>query len=235
MDVTDRKLAEEAMADVGRRLIEAHEEERTRIGRELHDDINQRLALVVIELEQWDQERSKSEVERHEHVAHVKERLSDLGQDIQALSHRLHSSKLDYLGLMVAARSFCRELSEKQKVEIDFTHEGLSDIVPKEISLCLFRILQEALQNAVKHSGVRHFTVRLEGTRADIHLTISDDGVGFDQHDALSGRGLGLISMRERIQLVKGEISITSQPARGTRVFARVPVEAEERRTKLAG
>src|SRR5207302_1179116 len=110
MDVTDRKLAEEAMADVGRRLIEAHEEERTRIGRELHDDINQRLALVVIELEQWDQERSKSEVERHEHVAHVKERLSDLGQDIQALSHRLHSSKLDYLGLMVAARSFCREL-----------------------------------------------------------------------------------------------------------------------------
>jgi PAS domain S-box-containing protein len=235
IDVTDRKQAEEAMADVGRKLIEAHEEERTRIGRELHDDINQRLALVVIELEQWGQERSKSEVKRHEHIAHVKERLSDLGHDIQALSHRLHSSKLDYLGLMVAARSFCRELSEKQKVEIDFTHEGLPDIVPKEISLCLFRILQEALQNAVKYSGVRRFTVRLEGTPAEIHLTISDDGVGFDPHNAFSGQGLGLISMRERIQLVKGEISITSQPARGTTVFARVPVKEEESRTKLAG
>jgi signal transduction histidine kinase len=107
--------------------------------------------------------------------------------------------------------------------------------VPKEISLCLFRILQEALQNAVKYSGVRRFTVRLEGTPAEIHLTISDDGVGFDPHNAFSGQGLGLISMRERIQLVKGEISITSQPARGTTVFARVPVKEEESRTKLAG
>ena len=171
IDITDRKLAEEAMADIGRRLIEAHEEERTWIGRELHDDINQRLALAVIELEQWGQEHSKSEVESHEHIAHVKQRLSDLGKDVQALSHRLHSSKLDYLGLTVAASSFCRELSEKQRVEIDFTHEGMPGTVPKEISICLFRILQEALQNAVKYSGVRHFRVKLEGTSAEIQLT----------------------------------------------------------------
>jgi len=235
IDVTDRKLAEEAMADIGSRLIEAHEEERTWIGRELHDDINQRLALAVIELEQWGREHSKPEVEGHEHIAHVKQRLADLGHDVQALSHRLHSSKLDYLGLAVAANSFCKELSEQKKVEIDFAHEGMPRSLPKEISLCLFRILQEALQNAVKYSGVRHFRVKLVGTPAEIQLTIGDRGAGFDQQHAFTGRGLGLISMRERIQLVKGEISITSQPARGTTVFARVPFKADERRTSLAG
>jgi signal transduction histidine kinase len=233
IDVTDRKLAEEAMASIGRKLIEAHEEERTWIGRELHDDINQRLALAVIELEQWG--NSKSEADLHEHIGHVKQRLSDLGRDIQALSHRLHSSKLDYLGLTVAANSFCREFSEQQKVEIDFTHKGMPSRVPQEISLCLFRILQEALQNAVKYSGVRHFSVQFEGTPAEIQLTVSDHGVGFDQHDALSGRGLGLISMRERAHLVKGELSVTSRPAGGTTVLARVPFQTEERRTSLAG
>jgi PAS domain S-box-containing protein len=235
IDVTERRLAEEAMASMGRRLIEAHEEERTWIGRELHDDVSQRLALVVIELEQWGQKHSKSEVDIHEHIGHIKQRLSDLGKDVQALSHRLHSSKLDYLGLTVAANGFCREFSEQQNVEIDFTHEGMPRTVPKEISLCLFRILQEALQNAVKYSGVRHFSVKLEGTSAEVKLTISDNGAGFDQQSALSGRGLGLISMRERIHLVKGELSITSQPAGGTTVYARVPFEAEERRTRLAG
>jgi PAS domain S-box-containing protein len=235
LDITERKLAEDALASIGSRLIEAHEEERKWIGRELHDDINQRLALAVIELEQWGKEHSKPKAEIHEHIDHVRQRLSDLAKDVQALSHRLHSSKLDYLGLAVATRGFCRELSEQQNVEIDFTHEGMPNRVRKEISLCLFRILQEALQNAVKYSGVRHFRVRLEGTPAEIHLTISDHGVGFDQQHALSGRGLGLISMRERIHLVKGELSITSQPACGTTVFARVPFRANEDRIGIAG
>jgi PAS domain S-box-containing protein len=235
IDVTDRKLAEKAMTDIGRRLIEAHEEERTWIGRELHDDINQRIALAVIELEQWREELSKSGVVMQGHGDHIKQRLTDLGNDVQALSHRLHSSKLDYLGLTVAASSFCRELSEQQKVEIDFTHEGMASSVPKEISLCLFRVLQEALQNAVKYSRVKHFSVRLQGTSAEIQLTIGDLGVGFDQENAASGRGLGLISMRERMQLVNGKISITSQPGGGTTVCARVPFKGEQRAASLAG
>ncbi len=235
IDVTERKRAEEALLEVNRRLIEAQEQERARIARELHDDINQRLALAVIELEQWDKEHSNIDGEVHERIYHVKQRLFDLAKDVQALSHRLHSSKLDYLGLMVAARSFCRELSEQQKVEIEFTHEGVLSDVPKEVSLCLFRILQEALQNAVKYSGVRSFRVKLEETPAEIQLTISDDGVGFDQQAALRGRGLGLTSMRERMQLVKGDLSITSQADRGTTVCARVPFMPEDQRTRMAG
>ena len=230
IDITDRKLAEEALAGVGRRLIEAHEEERTWIARELHDDINQRIALLAIELEQWDQHPPSSEVEVHDHIRHVRQSLSDLGKDIQALSHRLHSSKLEYLGIVAAANGFCKELSEQQKVEIDFSHAGIPRSLPKEISLCLFRVLQEALQNAVKHSGERHFRVELHGTSGEIQLTVSDLGVGFDQQDAIDRRGLGLISMRERLQLVGGEFSIKSKPGRGTTIRARVPHVAEKHR-----
>ena len=165
-DVTERKLAEESLADVGRRLIEAHEEERTWIARELHDDVNQRMALLAIELDRWNQQLPPSAVEFHDHIHHASQRLSDIATDIQALSHRLHSSKLEYLGLVAAAQSFCKELSEQQKVEIDFSHTAIPRSVPKEISLCLFRVLQETLQNAVKHSGVRHYqggTARYRG------------------------------------------------------------------------
>lgn len=226
-DITDRKLAEESLAAIGRRLIEAHEEERTWIARELHDDINQRIALLAIELEQWKQSIPASATASHEHIHKLRQRLSDIGADIQALSHRLHSSKLEYLGLATAASSFCKELAEQQKVEIDFSHSGIPHTVPKEISLCLFRVLQEALQNAVKHSGVRHFKVELRGESGEIQLNVSDLGVGFDPRDAINRRGLGLISMRERLQFVSGEISIKSHPDSGTTIHARVPLKTD--------
>jgi len=235
LDVTDGKLAEEALSGVGRRLIEAHEEERTWLARELHDDINQRIALLVIQLEHWAQHPPSSGVDVTDHIRPVLEQLSDLGKDIQALSHRLHSSKLEYLGIAVAANGFCKELSEQQKVEIDFSHAGVPRSVPKEISLCLFRVLQEALQNGVKHSGERHFSVELHGTSREIQLTVSDSGVGFDQQDAITRHGLGLISMRERMQLVGGEFSIKSKRGAGTTIRARVPFIAEEHRATATG
>ena len=235
VDITERKLAEESLADVGRRLIEAHEEERTWIARELHDDVNQRMALLAIELDRWNQQLPPSAVEFHDHIHHASQRLSDIAADIQALSHRLHSSKLEYLGLVAAAKSFCKELSEQQKVEIDFSHTAIPRSVPKEISLCLFRVLQETLQNAVKHSGVRHFKVELRGTEGEIQLTVSDLGVGFDPQDAIHRRGLGLISMRERMQLVSGEISIKSQPGGGTTIHARVPFDSSSDSARAAG
>jgi len=235
LDVTEAKLAEEALANIGRKLIEAHEEERTWIARELHDDINQRIALLSVELEQWSQNFPPTEGEARYQMAHLRQRIFDLGKDIQALSHRLHSSKLDYLGIASAANSFCREFSEQQKVEIDFKHAGIPGSLPKEISLCLFRVLQESLQNAAKHSGVRHFNVDLYGTSEEIQLTVTDLGVGFDPQDVVNRRGLGLISMRERLQLVSGELSIKSQPGRGTRLLARVPLVAKRDSVRAAG
>jgi PAS domain S-box-containing protein len=223
IDVTERKQAEEALADIGRRLIEAHEEERAWIARELHDDVNQRIAMLTIDLERWGKQLPDSAVEFHNHIGNARQRLLDLARDVQGLSHRLHSSKLEYLGLVAAAKSFCRELSEQHQAEIDFRDMAMPRSVPKEISLCLFRVLQETLQNAVKHSGVRHFKVQLCGTEGEIQLTVSDLGVGFDPQDALHRRGLGLISMRERMQLIGGEISINSHPGSGTTIHARVP------------
>jgi signal transduction histidine kinase len=146
---------------------------------------------------------------------------------VQGLSHRLHSSKLEYLGLATAAKSFCRELSEKGNVEIVFQHAGIPDDLPNEVSLCLFRVLQEGLQNAVKHSGVRSFAVDIQSTGESIELTVTDFGKGFEEQDAFTGHGLGLISMRERLQLVHGELSVKSQPGAGSTIRARVPLEAD--------
>jgi signal transduction histidine kinase len=190
--------------------------------RELHDDIAQRIALLAVELERCDRQAPGSET--HEHLQTALQRVSDLGRDVQALSHRLHSSKLEYLGLVAAAKSFCRELSEQRNLRIEFRHSDLPAAIPKEISLCLFRVLQEALQNGVKHSAGENFKVEVQGTNEGITLTVSDSGIGFDWQDAMNGRGLGLISMRERLRLVNGELSIQSAQGRGTIVLARVPL-----------
>jgi PAS domain S-box-containing protein len=235
LDITDRKLAEEALASVGRRLIEAHEEERTWIARELHDDIGQRIALLAIELGRCDHQAPGSVVDMHEYLQLACQRVYDLGKDIQALSHRLHSSKLEYLGLVAAAKSFCHELSEQRNVRIAFKHSDIPAAIPKEISLCLFRVLQEALQNAVKHSADQNLTVEVHGTNAGISLIVSDSGIGFDWQDAMNRRGLGLISMRERLRLVNGELSIQSEPGRGTTVLARVPLGQQDHSVAIAG
>ena len=229
LDITDRKLAEEALASVGHKLIEAHEQERRWIARELHDDIVQRVALVAVELGRSDQPGVDDRIRQ------ACQLISDLTKDIQALSHRLHSSKLEYLGLVTAAKSFCRELSEQRNVRIEFKHTDIPSAVPKEISLCLFRVLQEALQNAVRHSGGQDFTVEVRGTQDGIHLMVSDSGIGFDWRHAINGPGLGLISMRERLRLVNGELSIQSEPGCGTTVLARVPHEHKDHPLAMAG
>jgi PAS domain S-box-containing protein len=224
IDVTERRLAEEALSAISRRLIDAQEKERTRIARELHDDINQRLALLAIELGQLAQGSSTSPEKVGVRAHELSQVVSEIGTDIQAISHQLHSSKLEYLGIVAAAKSFCRELSEQQKIEVDFTHRDVPRDVSADVSLCLFRVLQEALHNAVKHSGVRRFEVQLAGAQGVIELTVRDSGVGFDNEAVLNNPGLGLISMRERVSLVSGYYSIVSEPMRGTKVSVRVPI-----------
>jgi len=223
MDITERKLAEGALANVNRKLIDAQEQERTRIGRELHDDIGQRLALLAVELQQL-REDALILPEVRSRMGELQKQTSEIAADIQSLSHELHSAKLQYLGIAAAMRGFCQEFGETQKVEIDFKTHDLQSPVAPDVSLCFFRVLQEALHNSVKHSGVRHFEVRLWGTSDEIHLTVSDSGAGFDREAAKTSRGLGLISMEERLKLVKGTLSIDSQPKRGTTIHARAPL-----------
>jgi signal transduction histidine kinase len=150
------------------------------------------------------------------------------------LSHQLHSPRLEYLGIVAAMRGFCLELGEQQKVKIDFRSHDLSSPVPPDVSLCLFRVLQEALHNAAKHSRAPRFGVQLWGTTGEIHLMVSDTGIGFDLEAAMKGRGLGLISMQERVRLVKGTISIASKPG-GTTIVARVPLISEINSVRAAG
>ena len=220
-DITERHKSEEALRTLGGRLIEAQEQERKRIARELHDDINQRIALITVSLGQC---LSGDDAEVRKAVHLECERLSSLGHDVQALAHRLHSSKIEYLGLASAARSLCREMAEQQKVEIPFIEAGIPRDLSNQTSLCLFRVLQEALHNAVKYSGVRQVTVELKSDSQHIQLVVTDRGLGFDLQEAMGRGGLGLISMRERLQAVGGELSINSQTHQGTTVKACIPL-----------
>jgi len=224
IDVTERKAAEEALAGVSGRLIQAQEEERSRIARELHDDINQQLALLNIGLDQLKQQLPRSLAQLRGRMEELGNRTSELSKNVQTLSHRLHSSKLEHLGLVTATRGFCREFSDQHQVEVRFSHEQVPGSLPRDTSLCLFRILQAALTNALKHSGVKHFEVQLNGTSEGVHLTVRDAGVGFDLEQVLSSPGIGLISMRERVRLVNGKISIQSKPNSGTTIEVRVPL-----------
>ncbi len=233
-DITERKLADAQLASVSRRLIEAQEQERTRIGRELHDDIGQRLALVAVELQQLQEDLPNSrEISRR--IAELQKHTTEIAADIQSLSHELHSARLQYVGIANAMTSFCQEFGKQQKAEVDFRTDNLPAPLPPDISLCLFRVLQEALHNSAKHSGVRHFEVRLWVTSGEIHLTVSDSGVGFDSEAAKASRGLGLLSMDERLKLLNGTLSIESQPQLGTTIHARVPFDLESDSMRIAG
>ncbi len=234
-DITHRKHAEEALLGMGRKLIEAHEQERTRIGRDLHDDFVQRLALLSIELGAVQQDVPDGVSELRTRIGALRDQTTQITNDVQLLSHELHSSKLEYLGIVGATKNFCQEFSERQKVEIDFQSRDLPTALPTELSLSLFRVLQEALRNAMKHSGVKRFEVRLWGSTGEIHLTVSDLGVGFDSGAAMKSTGLGLTSMQERLRLVGGDLSINSQPKRGTTIHARVPFTSTRDSARAAG
>ena len=226
LDVTKRTESEAALSSVNGRLIQAQEQERIRVARELHDDVSQRLALLAIRLQQVEQIPLALPADLLSHIREMQKEVEELLTNVQDLSHELHSSKLDYLGAVAAMRSWCREFSEKHGMEIDFNSYEVPNFLPAEISVCLFRVLQEALHNAAKHSGVRKVNVELGSSPDGIHLTVSDLGRGFDIEAGMKGRGLGLTSMQERIRLVNGYLSIDSQSKRGTTIQARVPFDS---------
>ena len=224
VDITERKLAEEVLSTVSQKLIEAHEEESTRIARELHDDVNQRLAVVSVRLGYLKQSPPVSAADLNQEVGEIRQHIVDLVSDIQALSHDLHPARLELLGLEAAAAGFCEELAKRHGLTINVHFENVSRALPREISLCLYRVLQEALQNVVKHSGARHADVSLNGQLDTLNLSVKDSGDGFNPHEAMRGRGLGLTSMKERIKVIGGQLAIHSQPGRGTTIHAVAPL-----------
>jgi PAS domain S-box-containing protein len=234
IDVTERKQAEDALLSMTRRLSEAQEQERARIARELHDDIGQRVALLAVNLAQL-QQSPLNLFEVRDRIGELKEETSEIATDIQTLSHQLHSAKLEYLGIASVMRGFCEEFGKQTKVRIDFQSQDLPGLVRPDISLCLFRVLQESLHNSAKHSGAQHVDVGLWGTPDEIHLVVSDSGSGFDSEGAKQSRGLGLISMEERLRVLKGTFSIESQAKRGTKIHARVPLGSRGDSIQAAG
>jgi signal transduction histidine kinase len=213
---------EETLFSMSRKLIESQEQERVRIGRELHDDINQRLAMLAVELEQLQQ--NPADVQTR--VIELRKQTTEISNDVQALSHELDSAKLQYLGVVAGIRSWCQEFGERQTMEVDFSSDVASPL-PPDVGLCLFRVLQEALHNAVKHSGVTRIGVQLARHSHEVHLIITDAGKGFDLEAARQGRGLGLTNMQERVRLLNGTILVRSKPLGGTTIHVRVPVEPD--------
>jgi PAS domain S-box-containing protein len=220
IDVTERKLAEQALATVRNRLIQAQEEERARIARELHDDINQRLALLSFRLSAL--AKGDSSTSGHE-IEAARADVVALAMDVQALSHRLHPSNVEYLGISGAAERLCRDLSRQHRVDIGCRAEEVPERLPRDLAVCLYRVLQEALQNAVKHSGAAKVEVLLRGAVDQVEMTIRDFGVGLDPQ-ASQRHGLGLTSMKERLIAVRGQLAIESNAEHGTTIRALVPL-----------
>ena len=225
-DIAERKRAEEAVSNVNRRVFEVQESERARIARDLHDDFGQRLALLAVGLGQLPAPQPDPSGGHPVQLESLQKQIAEIITDLQALSHELHPPRLLLLGVVPAMRGLCREFSAQKSVEIDFQSVNVPDL-PHETSLCLFRILQEALFNAVRHSQVRQFDVQLRGSGDAVSLTVRDEGAGFDVDAASRGAGLGLTSMKERLKLVGGDLLIESQPSRGTTVVARVPISVD--------
>jgi len=208
IDITDRKTSEESLHTLTGRLISAQEEERARIARELHDDFSQRLALLGIGLGQLWKKLSPQEVEQRQSVLEMLRGTKEMSSDLHTLSHQLHSSKLEHVGLVPALHGLCRDFSEKYKIEVLFTECEFPIDVPKDVALCLFRVAQEALGNAVKHSGAREAQVEIRSNASGISLRIFDQGKGFDPAMKNPAAGIGLIGMSERLRLVGGRLLV---------------------------
>jgi signal transduction histidine kinase/ABC-type uncharacterized transport system substrate-binding protein len=220
-----RKKTAGSLRELSGRLINAQEEERSRIARDLHDDTNQKLGLLALGLSQLSLKLPAGEA-KHE-IQELWEQTSGLSKDVHRLSHELHPATLEQLGLVAAARALCAEFSKKQGVAVYFTEHDVPSRLPEHVSLCLYRILQESLQNIAKHSEASVVKVELDRGRDGVHLTVEDDGIGFDPANQGQG-GLGLLSMRERLRLVGGSIHIDSAPSEGTKVKVWAPISVVE-------
>jgi signal transduction histidine kinase len=221
IDVSELKLTQIELAQLAKRLMEAQEEERKRISRELHDDIGQRVALLGIELDLVRQLLHEQPL-LQERVERAQSATGELGTDLHQLSHALHSSKLQYLGLPAALRELCRRIADRHSLAVQLDCEQKIALGEDE-ALALFRVTQEALNNVVRHSQATKALVSLSSGATEVRLVVFDDGQGFDPTARSSG--IGLIGMRERLRAVGGEFQIISTAEGGTEVHASIPLQ----------
>ena len=210
--------------DLSRRLLGEQEAERARIARELHDDINQQLAILSIELDGL--RSDQQEVHSAKRLSRAMETTQGISTSVRELSHRLHPSRLRLIGLVAALDNLRRDLSPPH-LPIAFSHRDVPAEIDENVALCVFRVAQEALRNAVKHSDAAHIWADLTGGPSSVTLTITDDGKGFDVNGPPNA-GLGLISMRERVESVGGVLEIHATPTSGTGLKVTVPIQASK-------
>jgi signal transduction histidine kinase len=215
-----RIRSDQTIRSLTRRLIHVGEEERTHLARELHDDIGQRLSLVSVELGSLNWNRATSRQDGNRKLEQALEELQTLISDVHGLSHRLHSSKLEHLGLEDALKELCQQITQRHDLEIGLQMNEVRAGLDREISLCFYRVAQEALSNIVRHSSSSRATVRLAASRGMLRLQVKDDGTGFDP--SKTPVGLGLVTMEERLRLIGGTLSVASKPGEGTTVTAQV-------------
>jgi PAS domain S-box-containing protein len=241
-DITNRKRAEETLRnseealresnqrirDLAGRLIAAQEEERKRIARDLHDDLNQQMAALSIGLSKLKRQIAEPVDPRHDEIIMLQERAADVIAKIRELSHDLHSTILEHIGLPEALKSLCEEFRSQRGININLRTSGEIATIPSDVELCLYRVVQESLQNVARHSGAKCAEVTLAGTGHFLELSVTDEGVGFDSENLRPHDGLGLISMQERIHLLHGDLQIKAQPGRGTELRARLPIRKSE-------
>ena len=229
-DITDKRIALEnlttahaALQRLTPHLLSAQEQERQRIARELHDDIGQRLSLLTMDLDVLKSEIPVGRTNEQQKIHDLLGQLDELVSDVHNMSHQLHSSKLKHLGLAVALKEVCRRVAGQNKVVVDLIADGIPQSLPDPIALCFYRVAQEALTNAVRHSGSQRIQVKLSSSGNRLRMLVKDAGCGFDL--AAHGSGLGLVTMYERIRMIGGKLRIDSTPGGGTELLAEAEIQ----------
>jgi PAS domain S-box-containing protein len=226
-DVTEARQTERVLRELSGRLITSQEEERRRVARELHDHIGQELALLCVQAQRVDSGVSDEEFTRQSDAHELYRKIKEIAVDVSKLSHRLHSSELDFLGLSAAAERLCRDFASQYGIDLDYQIKNIPHRLDGAKSLCFYRILQESLQNVAKHSRATRVAVELHAKGNELLLRIDDNGIGFDLERVRFASGLGLVSMRERLKLIGGRLEINSKEGIGTSLVAAVAIPKE--------
>jgi PAS domain S-box-containing protein len=230
MDVTREKEAEEERREHDRlkyfseALLSAQEAERRRVSRELHDDLNQRLAALILEMGVLERNLHESPHQARRTCSALKAQVGEISDDVRRIALQLHSAGLEQFGLRATLKQECASIADRSGLKIQFRSRGVPEAIPENVSLCLYRVAQECLRNVVKHSKASQAAVTLTGARDCIRLLVEDRGIGFSPEEARTRMTLGLISMNERLRQVEGTLKLDSEPGAGARIEVRVPL-----------